>query len=237
MDRVLKSAKANVAGLYSSEENQEWNENVEMENLVLVHTVSRADDYVLASEKRCDHFDYILYEYMNSPEIRGLFKKYKSLIRYLEENSGKKLPSLTDINVLYDTLFIEQLKGKRYVSKTKYELKLFYSNTFLTFRLPSWAEEVMTIGGDFEYLMHYYFQIFTQTPEMKKLKSGFLLKEILDRFSNKTKSILSPDRSLWLYFAHDITITNMLNSLGLFKVQISFFFFSPKFVFRLQFQF
>lgn len=116
MDRVLKSAKANVAGLYSSAEHQEWNENIENRIPVPVHTVLRADDYVLASEKRCDHFDYLMLEYINSAEIRGLFKKYKSLIRYLEENSGKKLPSLTDINVLYDTLFIEQLKEKRYVN-------------------------------------------------------------------------------------------------------------------------
>lgn len=115
MDRVLKSAKANLAGLYSSSEHQEWNENIENHIPVPVHTVQRSDDYVLASEKRCDHFDYLMLEYMNSAEMRGLFKKYKSLIRYLEENSGKKLPSLTDINVLYDTLFIEQLKGKRYV--------------------------------------------------------------------------------------------------------------------------
>lgn len=76
----------------------------------------------------------------------------------------------------------------------------------------------MISGGDFEFLMKFYFQIFTHTAEMKKLKSGFLLKEILDRFTNKTQSLLTPDRSLWLYFAHDITITNMLNSLGLFKV-------------------
>lgn len=53
---------------------------------------------------------------------------------------------------------------------------------------------------------------------MKKLKSGYLLKEILDRFTNKTKGSLTPNRSLWMYFAHDITLTNMLNSLGLFEV-------------------
>lgn len=106
-------------------------------------------------------------------------------------------------------------------------MRTVYKHSFIiSFRLPTWAEEVMTRGGDlhndFEYLMHYYFQIFTQTSEMKKIKSGFLLKEILDRFTNKTLSTLSPDRNLWLYFAHDITITNMLNSLGLFKVKISF---------------
>lgn len=57
---------------------------------------------------------------------------------------------------------------------------------------------------------------------MKQLKSGFLLKEILDRFKNKTQLSLSPNRRLWMYFAHDNTIANMLNSLGVFKV-IRFF--------------
>ncbi|XP_055305422.1 prostatic acid phosphatase-like isoform X2 [Sitodiplosis mosellana] len=198
VDRVLKSAKANLAGLYCQAENQEWNENIEEHiSIPEIHTQPLANDYVLASEKRCDHFDYMMFEHMNSAEIKGIFKKYKSLIRYLEENSGKKLPTLTDINVLYDTLFIEQLKGKR---------------------LPSWADEVMNEGGNFEYLMHYYFQMFTPNNEMKKIKSGFLLKEILDRFTNKTQSTLSLNRSLYLYFAHDITISNMLNSLGLFKL-------------------
>lgn len=78
----------------------------------------------------------------------------------------------------------------------------------------------MKPGGDFEFLAISWYAIFTVTTEMKKLRSGYLLKEILDRFTNKTLSTLSPDRSLWLYFAHDITISNMLNSLGLFKVLI-----------------
>lgn len=71
---------------------------------------------------------------------------------------------------------------------------------------------------DFEHLAMFYFRIFTSTVEMKRLKSGFLLKEILNRFTNKTQQTLSPDRFLWMYFAHDNTIANMLNSLGLYKV-------------------
>lgn len=120
---MLKSAKANVAGLYSSADTQEWNENIEEHIPIPVHTQPRAEDYVLASEKQCDHFDYLMFEYMNSAEIRALFKKHSSLIQYLEVNSGKKLKTLTDINVLYDTLSIERLKGKRYVWCSCYHAK------------------------------------------------------------------------------------------------------------------
>lgn len=79
----------------------------------------------------------------------------------------------------------------------------------------------MTPGGDFEFIAVSWYALFTATTEMKKLRSGYLFLDILDRFKNKTLSILSPNRSLHLYFAHDITISNMLNSLGLYKVFIN----------------
>lgn len=81
-----------------------------------------------------------------------------------------------------------------------------------------WAEEALE-SGDLKYLATYFYRIFTHTTEMKKLRSGFLLKEILDRFKEKSQSLLSPDRTMWMYFAHDTTIANVLNSLGLFEVR------------------
>lgn len=64
----------------------------------------------------------------------------------------------------------------------------------------------------------------TYTPQLARLKLGPLLKEILDRFVSKTVSKLNPDRSLWIYSAHDTTVANLLNTLGLFEVNI----FMPK---------
>lgn len=88
------------------------------------------------------------------------------------------------------------------------------------FRLPDWVGNALNSGGDLEYLAMCYFKIYTAFTEMKKLKSGFLLKDMLDRFRSKVESTLTPDQlSLFMYFAHDITMTNMLNSLGLFKVR------------------
>lgn len=96
----------------------------------------------------------------------------------------------------------------------------FLHNFQLNFSLPKWAEKVMVKGGDFEYLAISWMPIHTANNQMKKIKAGYLLKTIFDRFTNKTQSTLKPDRNLWLYFAHDITIVNVLNSLGLFEVHI-----------------
>ena len=62
------------------------------------------------------------------------------------------------------------------------------------------------------------FAIKAYTPLLARLKVGPLLKDMLDRFQNKTQGILSPDRSLYIYSAHDTTVANILNILGIFKV-------------------
>lgn len=86
--------------------------------------------------------------------------------------------------------------------------------------LPDWAQKVMQPNGAMEYIATFDYKTYADTPLLARLKSGFLLKEILEHFSKKVDSTLEPNRTLWLYSAHDVTILNMLNSLGLFEVII-----------------
>lgn len=69
-----------------------------------------------------------------------------------------------------------------------------------------------------EYIAKFDFKIYADTPTLARIASGFLIKEIVERFAQKINSTLNPDRLLWFYSAHDYTIVNMLNSLGLFEV-------------------
>lgn len=61
----------------------------------------------------------------------------------------------------------------------------------------------------------------SETPQMARLKMGFLLREILDRFKMKIQSKLRPNRSIWMYSAHDSTVAVILNALGMFEVILS----------------
>lgn len=74
----------------------------------------------------------------------------------------------------------------------------------------------MQPDGDFEYLAARWYQIQTVTKEMQKLKAGFLLREILQQFTDKIQ--LNTTQQLWMYFAHDVTVANMMNTLGFFDV-------------------
>lgn len=82
--------------------------------------------------------------------------------------------------------------------------------------LPTWVrDQVLDDDSDWNLLALKAYGIFMVNNEIQTFASGFLLKEIFDRFSRKLNSTLSPNRSLWLYFAHDTTIHDMLISLGL----------------------
>lgn len=65
---------------------------------------------------------------------------------------------------------------------------------------------------------NFAFQTPTYNRKLARLKCGPLLKDILKRFSDKSKHKLKPNRSLWIYSAHDTTIANLLNTLNLFQL-------------------
>lgn len=109
-DRVLMSAQTTLAGLFPPSDNQIWNEQIAWQPIP-VHTQPQDQDYILAQRKKCDHFDYLVFEYQQTEAYRGLFKEYASFITYLEENTGLKLPTLTSIAILYDIFLTEQSRG------------------------------------------------------------------------------------------------------------------------------
>lgn len=89
----------------------------------------------------------------------------------------------------------------------------------MEFSLPDWAEkELNDENGALLFISKYSFRLPTGTPQLARIKSGFLLKEMFERFAQKINKTLQPDRSLWIYSGSDSTIANTLNSLGLFEV-------------------
>lgn len=83
--------------------------------------------------------------------------------------------------------------------------------------LPNWAQYVLKYHmDDLNRIVTQEFLIWTETTRMKKIKAGFFIKEVFERIKNKTTSKLHPNRTLWIYSAHDNTIINVLNSLKCF---------------------
>lgn len=88
-------------------------------------------------------------------------------------------------------------------------------------RIPHWAEVLLVPGSVAEKLSTYWFKLISGTELLLRLRSGFLLDQIIDRFKDKTNSLL-PEQLMQIYSAHDTTIASMLNGLGLFEVNLQY---------------
>lgn len=57
--------------------------------------------------------------------------------------------------------------------------------------------------------------LLTETPFMKKVKGGALLTEIIDHMTKKRSRTLTPNRSMFIYSGHDVTLVNMMRALDI----------------------
>lgn len=102
----------------------------------------------------------------------------------------------------------------------------------LIFRLPKWTDSVFGPGTDFEWIFNRYFRSYSMTPELFRYTYGYLLREIFDHCTAKINGTLSPNRSMFLYSAHD---TNIAALLDVFKLFAQFGYRAPPFASSLHF--
>ena len=79
--------------------------------------------------------------------------------------------------------------------------------------LPDWTENIYP--DQMLAMAERSYTLFTETNLMKKVKGGAFLSEIMQRMLNKRKKNLSPDRKIFLYSGHDVTLVNVMNSLNI----------------------
>lgn len=84
-------------------------------------------------------------------------------------------------------------------------------------RLPDWAKDAIQSNGPMETITKATYKL-RGTPELVRRRSGFLIKDILERSAKKLNSTLRPNLSLYMYSAHSATLATMLNGLQIFEV-------------------
>ena len=141
-----------------------------------------------------------------------LFQKYQRLYDYLTQNVNASVSNMKDVNYLFDTLFIETLYNKT---------------------LPVWTKKVYP--EKMRYLHDLSFTLDTWTHELKRLRAGPLISNIVETFTNVSagnfaddgehgaaaEHKLYHDRKMNMYSAHDTTLSSFLNGLGMFNPPIA----------------
>ncbi|XP_031627358.1 testicular acid phosphatase homolog [Contarinia nasturtii] len=198
-DRTLMSALANLAGLFPPHAEEKWNEDIAWQPIP-VHTMPLKLDYVLRAPGDCPRYSAALKKYKNeSPEVLRILKENRENILYWSKMCGSNLSNFDDISRLYVVLNMQ-----RHHNKT----------------LPDWVIKAIEPNGALEAFAHMWFTTLSNTKELARLISGFLIKEMFERFAQKINSTLEPNRSLWFYSAHETGMGALMNSLGVFEPHV-----------------
>ncbi|KAB0799287.1 hypothetical protein PPYR_07167 [Photinus pyralis] len=186
VDRTLMSAQCNLAGLFPPDANQTWNSNLAWQP-VPVHTVPEQLDPVLSMKKPCERYRQLYQALFTTREFVDIQRENRELYEYLTQNTGNEIYNLETLEQLYNTLFIEEL----------------HNHT-----LPEWTKSVyphkMARWADMS------FALYTYNPKLALLRTGPLMDVIYKAFDNASLP------KMHMFSAHDTTIADILNTLGIF---------------------
>ncbi|KAF2882690.1 hypothetical protein ILUMI_23492 [Ignelater luminosus] len=154
-----------------------------------------AEDHILSwAQNYCRNYITLYEEYLRSPPGMRVLNRHRKLFKYINDNTGLNVTTPFDVFLLNAGLIAEEEWG---------------------LKLPEWTEVVYPKYIEEAVIDHYI--LGSATPELKQLSGGFLLKKIItDTFDKITGSLVPPDRKIFLYSAHDFTISYLLNALEVF---------------------
>ncbi|XP_078357149.1 prostatic acid phosphatase-like isoform X2 [Oculina patagonica] len=198
IERTLMSAQTQLNGLYPPKGHQIWRDNLDWQPIG-IHVVPIKEDYLLAVfDYPCPRFFQLLGQDKKQPGYIKMSLQYKDLLNYVSENSGEE----TDVTTMFkirDPLICEKSHNMT---------------------LPDWVLNDTTyedIGIVSDYSMKWNFN----TREKARLTGGALVGRMIDNMKlhsspQKRGHAKEPVRKVYLYSAHDTTLSAFMSALQVF---------------------
>ncbi|RZF39400.1 hypothetical protein LSTR_LSTR000921 [Laodelphax striatellus] len=193
VDRTKMSMQLVLAGLYPPTAAQLWNRDLSWQPIPFKYEALDQDKLLLVNIP-CPRYYEALQEVVEREEVRKLIKQNKPLYELLTNKTGMEVNSFNDLLSIQGTLKAE---------------------TDLNLKLPNWTEKVYP--DPLNQLTGKAFTLNAYTPELRRMKGGPLLKNIVNHMIDKIKRPTHKKYQLYLYAGHDSTIAHLLNALGVWE--------------------
>ncbi|KAG4065183.1 hypothetical protein HA402_007580 [Bradysia odoriphaga] len=197
-DRTLMSAEVNLAGLFPPVKNQIWNSMLLWQPIPIHTTPVKSDNLLAGTLPECPSYHTAFDKYVESFEMKLFRQTNQPLYEFLSKHTGAAVSHFDDIwsvTDIYDAWLCQRTHN---------------------LSLPQWSQTLYPNNDKFYKAAMNAFLLPTATKHLSKFSAGFLLKDLLDRFSSKVKHSLQPDRKFFIYSTHDFNLFNLLISLNIF---------------------
>lgn len=190
--RTIMSAEAFMAGFNPPKKTGMWNTKLKW-TPAAIHILPKDHDILIQQVAPCPMFDIEKDKYMKSPEMLSKERKNVALYQLITEKSGQNVTNVNDLFWFYCILVSEEHHGLKLPDWTKG----FY---------PEPIRTIAVEGAKFR----------TGTTLLQKLKVGPFLQEVINNIRAKQDKKLNPDRDIFIYSGHDLTIVNWLHAMQVY---------------------
>ncbi|XP_065361200.1 venom acid phosphatase Acph-1-like [Calliphora vicina] len=189
--RTLMSMATVLAGMFPpSNTPMEWNPKMDWQPIP-IFSEPLDKDITLRMQTECKAYTEMKNNLENFEDPEGLFEQ-------LTELTGDNVTKADDVNSIFITLWAEQLYG---------------------LELPEWTLDYYP--DKMRFMAEQSYADLGATTEMQRLKAGPFLQSLMQQMLDKINGTLKPlERKMFLYSAHDWTITNVLIGLKVWKRQM-----------------
>ncbi|PBC32120.1 Testicular acid phosphatase [Apis cerana cerana] len=189
--RTQLSVQLVLAGLFPPSEKQTWNPDLPWIPTHSFFVPHKHDN--LMFPYNCPKYKEEYNEFLKSNEAQNLLGKYKYVMNYLTERSGKVINTTSDILHFYN-LLKEQ------------------GNQNLT--LPKWTEAVYPALLKEIVALHFKLRSYTNT--LKRLNGGLLIRKIVEDIKLYIAGRLKPyDRKAFFFSGHEMNVAAVVRALEL----------------------
>lgn len=193
LDRCLMSAQTQLNGLYPPHGHQIWRDNLDWQPIG-IHVVPKDEDYLLRPfDYNCPRFFKLHDEDKKQPGYIRMSLQYKDMLDYVSENSGENIDVSTTF-LIRDPLISEESHGLPF---------------------PDWVlngttyEDIRKVA-DFGMMWNF------NTIEKARLTGGALVGQMIKNMKLTQLVTDEPVRKIYLYSAHDTTVSAFLSALQVF---------------------
>lgn len=152
---------------------------------------------MIAYNKNCPRYRYELNVLLEDKKVQEKLLEIRPLFDYIYKSINVSYTSdfqrIDKFITIFDNLFIQSQHG---------------------LELPEWSKSIYP--DKMEKVSNYVFKVKYSSSKIKRLLTGPLITEIIERFYNKINNTLQPDRKMWIYSIHDSTILSFFNTIGYF---------------------
>lgn len=189
VDRTLMSAQLVSAGIFRPYRDDIWNSKL-MWQPIPIHTVPVNEDYMLYEDANCPKFFQLYAEALKVPPISNVIDKYQPMFRSLSEHLHYPV-NFSNVWEIYDDVSKEILRNMTE---------------------PQW---LLDIWGEFVSINNQEFGLLVPSRDLQRLKGGPFLKELIEHCKMKINKNIT--QKLFLYSAHDTTVSILLDTLSVFN--------------------